>query len=149
MTNRRRRKEKEKHEPEKNRTSAGGIRADPVRQRLLAVFRKKSESRTAKAQTGTTEVQKAFDEFLMEETHRQLTQDALMLHFSLTDPAALGIREKPMTLGSLSEADELRHQQETEAALQNLQKFKPEDLTARPAAPIISCCSAIWNKRQR
>ena len=35
-----------------------------------------------------------------------------------------------MTLGSLSEADELRHQQETEAALQNLLGFKPEDLTA-------------------
>ena len=31
----------------KNRTGAGGIRADPVRQRLLAVFRKKSESRAA------------------------------------------------------------------------------------------------------
>ena len=44
----------------------------------------------------------------MEETRRQLTQDALTLHFSLTDPAALGIREKPVTLGSLSEADELR-----------------------------------------
>ena len=95
-----------------------------------SLFSAKKASPAPQAQTGTTEVQKAFDEFLMEETRRQLTQDALTLHFSLTDPAALGIREKPMTLGSLSEADELRHQQETEAALQNLQKFKPEDLTA-------------------
>ena len=95
-----------------------------------SLFSAKKASPAPQAQTGTTEVQKAFDEFLMEETRRQLTQDALTLHFSLTDPAALGIREKPMTLGSLSEADELRHQQETDAALQNLQKFKPEDLTA-------------------
>ncbi len=95
-----------------------------------ALFSAKKASPAPQAQTGTTEVQKAFDEFLMEETRRQLTQDALTLHFSATDPAALGIREKPMTLGSLSEADELRHQQETEAALQNLLKFKPEDLTA-------------------
>ena len=95
-----------------------------------SLFSAKKASPAPQAQTGTTEVQKAFDEFLMEETRRQLTQDALTLHFSLTDPAALGIREKPVTLGSLSEADELRHQQETEAALQNLQKFKPEDLTA-------------------
>ena len=95
-----------------------------------SLFSAKKASPAPQAQTGTTEVQKAFDEFLMEETRRQLTQDALTLHFSLTDPAALGIREQPMTLGSLSEADDLRHQQETEAALQNLQKFKPEDLTA-------------------
>ena len=85
-----------------------------------SLFSAKKASPAPQAQTGTTEVQKAFDEFLMEETRRQLTQDALTLHFSLTDPAALGIREKPVTLGSLSEADELRHQQETEAALQNL-----------------------------
>ena len=98
--------------------------------RGCSLFSAKKASPAPQAQTGTTEVQKAFDEFLMEETRRQLTQDALTLHFSATDPAALGIREKPMTLGSLSEADELRHQQETEAALQNLQKFKPEDLTA-------------------
>ena len=64
-----------------------------------ALFSAKKASPAPQAQTGTTEVQKAFDEFLMEETRRQLTQDALTLHFSATDPAALGIREEPDDAG--------------------------------------------------
>lgn len=95
-----------------------------------ALFQSKKQAAPApEAQAAVTEVQKAFDAFLMEETRRQLTQDGLTLHFSLTDPSALGIQDVPTTLGSLSEASEIENKQAMEAALNNLQQFDPDTLT--------------------
>ena len=86
-----------------------------------ALFQSKKQSAPApEAQAAVTEVQKAFDAFLMEETRRQLTQDGLTLHFSLTDPSALGIQDVPTTLGSLSEASEIENKQAMEAVLNSL-----------------------------
>ena len=50
-----------------------------------------------------TEVQKEFEEFLLEEYIDTVSSDALTLHYSLKDPSVYGIEQPELTLGEVSD----------------------------------------------
>ncbi len=93
-------------------------------------IQKEDQPASLQREEAETEIQKQFDEFLLTLYTEEVSSDALTLHYSLVDPSVYGIELNEISLGSLSEEELQRQDEAILQALNELEKYDPEQLNA-------------------